>query len=111
MLNVYALCGGLIDLDRSGFFCDVAPGTRMTIPVICFLIAHPRGNVLVDTGVLRQVLADPVGRPGARRPGLLRLRSAPAVEVVGQLALLRLAPDGIRTVADSPLHFGHCRGT
>ena len=62
MLNVYALCGGLIDLDLSGFFCDVAPGRRMTIPVICFLIAHPHGNVLVDTGVHRQALTDPVGR-------------------------------------------------
>ena len=34
MLNVYALCGGLIDLDLSGFFCDVAPGRRMTVPCV-----------------------------------------------------------------------------
>ena len=47
-MNVYALCGGYIDLDRSGFFCDVAPGTRVTVPVMCFLIAHPRGNLLLE---------------------------------------------------------------
>jgi hypothetical protein len=61
MLNIYALCGGLIDLDRSGFFCDVAPGTRMTVPVICFLIAHPQGHVLVDTGVHRRALTARLG--------------------------------------------------
>jgi len=110
MLSVYALCGGLIDLDLSGFFCDVAPGRRMTIPVICFLIAHPRGNVLVDTGVHRQALADPVGRLGERRAGLFRLKSAPRDEVVSQLALLGLGPADVRYVVNSHFHFDHCGG-
>jgi N-acyl homoserine lactone hydrolase len=110
MLNVYALCGGLIDLDLSGFFCDVAPGRRMTIPVICFLIAHPRGNILVDTGVHRQALADPVGRLGERRAGLFRLKSAPGDEVVSQLALLGLEPADVRYVVNSHFHFDHCGG-
>src|SRR6266581_1534959 len=110
MLNVYALCGGLIDLDRSGFFCDVAPGTRMTVPVICFLIAHPRGNVLVDTGVHRQALSDPVGRLGEGRASRFRLRSKPSDEVVSQLALLDLAPRDIRYVVNSHFHFDHCGG-
>src|SRR5712691_9768229 len=92
MVSIYAMCGGLIDLDRSGFFCDVAPGTRMTVPVICFLIGHPRGNVLVDTGVHRQALTDPVGRLGEGRASRFRLRSKPGDEVVSQLALLDLAP-------------------
>ncbi len=110
MVNVYALCGGLIDLDRSGFFSDVAPGTRVTVPVICFLLAHPSGHVLVDTGVHRQAISDPVGRLGERRAGLFRLRSTPTDEVVSQLALLGLAPDDIRYVVNSHFHFDHCGG-
>ncbi|HEY4909041.1 MAG TPA: N-acyl homoserine lactonase family protein [Methylomirabilota bacterium] len=110
MMNVYALCGGLIDLDLSGFFCDVAPGSRATVPVICFLIAHPRGHVLVDTGVHRQALTDPVGRLGERRAGRFRLRSTPADEVVSQLALLGLVPDDVRYVVNSHFHFDHCGG-
>jgi len=108
--NVYALCGGLIDLDRSAFFCDVAPGARVTVPVICFLIAHPRGHVLVDTGVHRQAIADPVGRLGERRADLFRLRSAATDEVVSQLALLGIAPDDVRYVVNSHFHFDHCGG-
>ena len=67
MTSIHALCGGMIELDRSSFFSDVAPGTRITIPVMCFLISHPRGHVLVDTGVHRQARTDPVGRMGERR--------------------------------------------
>jgi N-acyl homoserine lactone hydrolase len=110
MVNVYALSGGLIDLDRSAFFADVAPGTRVTVPVICFLIAHPGGPVLVDTGVHRQAIIDPVGRLGERRAGLFRLRSAPTDEVVSQLGLLGLAPDDVRYVVNSHFHFDHCGG-
>jgi len=110
MANVYALSGGLIDLDRSAFFSDVAPGTRVTAPVICFLIAHPGGHVLVDTGVHRQAISDPVGRLGERRANLFRLRSAATDEVVAQLALLGLAPDDIRYVVNSHFHFDHCGG-
>ncbi|HXJ82679.1 MAG TPA: N-acyl homoserine lactonase family protein [Candidatus Methylomirabilis sp.] len=110
MVSVYALCGGLIDLDRSVFFSDVEPGTRVTAPVICFLISHPSGHVLVDTGVHRQAIIDPVGRLGERRAGLFRMRSAPTDEVVTQLALLGLAPDDIRCVVNSHFHFDHCGG-
>jgi catechol 2,3-dioxygenase-like lactoylglutathione lyase family enzyme len=110
MTTIHALCGGMIELDRSSFFSDVAPGTRITIPVMCFLISHPRGHVLVDTGVHRQARTDPVGRMGERRASLFGMRSAPTDEVVSQLALLGLAPSDVRYVVNSHLHFDHCGG-
>ena len=110
MLNVYALCGGLIDLDLGSFFSDRAAGMRATVPVICFLIAHPRGRVLVDTGVHREALTDPVGRLGAARAARFNLRSAPTDEVVSQLGLLGIGPDDIRYVVNSHFHFDHCGG-
>ena len=110
MLSIHALCGGYIDLDRSGFYSDVAPGTRVTVPVSCFLITHPSGRVLLDTGVHRQALTDPVGRLGEGRASRFRIRSQPGDEVVSQLALLGLAPDDIRYVVNSHFHFDHCGG-
>ena len=110
MPSVYALCGGYIDLDRSGLISDTPPGTRLTVPVICFLIAHPRGHLLVDTGVHRLALTDPVGRLGERRASLFRLRSAPTDEVVSQLGRLGLAPGDVRYVVNSHFHFDHCGG-
>src|SRR5262245_58350514 len=110
MVNVYALCGGLIDLDLSGFFCDRPAGTRATVPVIGFLTAHPGGRVLVDTGVHRQALTDPVGRLGEARSSRFNLRSAPTDEVMSQLQLLGLGPDDVRYVVNSHFHFDHCGG-
>ena len=57
----------------------------MTVPVICFLIGHPRGNVLVDTGVHRQALTDPVGRLGEGRAS--RFRAEPDADCVMLVAL------------------------
>src|SRR5262252_6549654 len=103
MVNVYAMCGGLIDLDLSGFFCDVAPGSRAVVPVISFLISHPRGHMVVDTGVHRQAISDPAGRLGEARAARFGMRSAPGDEVVSQLALFGLTPHDVRYVANS--HF------
>ena len=111
MTAIHALCGGMIELDRGSFFSDVAPGTRITIPVMCFLISHPRGHVLVDTGVHRQARTDPVGRMGERRASLFGMRSAPTDEVVSQLALLGLAPSDVRYVVNSHWHWDHWYGT
>src|SRR6516164_3848285 len=110
MVNVYAMCGGLIDLDLSGFFCDVAPGSRATVPVISFLISHPRGHVVVDTGVHRQAISDPKARLGEARAARFGMRSAPGDEVVSQLALFGLTPDDVRYVVNSHFHFDHCGG-
>ncbi len=108
MLKVYALCGGYIDLDISTFFAGTAPGTRWTAPVGCYLVAHPQGHLLFDTGVHPAALADPVGRLGERRANLFKLRSAPTDNVVSQLGLLGLGPDDMRYVANSHFHFDHC---
>src|SRR4029453_17907094 len=110
MTGIHALCGGMIELDRSSFFSDVAPGTRITIPVMCFLISHPRGHVLVDTGVHRQARTDPVGRMGERRASLFGMRSAETAGGGSQLALTGLPPSDVRYVVNSHLHFDHCGG-
>jgi glyoxylase-like metal-dependent hydrolase (beta-lactamase superfamily II) len=110
MLTVYLLCGGRLDLDLSTFFPDRPPGARYTVPIPCVLVVHPRGRLLFDTGVHRQAIVDPVGRLGADRARRFGVRSRPGEEVVGQLALVGLAPDAVTHVANSHLHFDHCGG-
>lgn len=110
MLQVFALCGGYLDLDLSLFFPDRAPGTRWTVPIPGFLVVHPRGRLLFDTGVHCQAIADPVGRLGERRAKLFGVRSRPGDDVVSQLALLGLRPDQVGHVANSHFHFDHCGG-
>jgi glyoxylase-like metal-dependent hydrolase (beta-lactamase superfamily II) len=110
MPQVYALCGGYIDLDIASFFAGTAPGTRWTVPVGCYLVVHPKGTLLLDTGVHPDALTDPVGRLGEARAQRFRIKSAPTDNVLSQLALLGIAPDALTYVANSHLHFDHCGG-
>src|SRR5262245_3629917 len=109
-MRVYALCGGYLDLDASSFFPDGTGRERWTVPVPCYLVAHPRGHLLFDTGVHRDARVDPVGRLGAQRAARFGVRSGPADDAVSQLALLGLRPDDLTYVANSHFHFDHCGG-
>ena len=107
-MRVYALSCGSLEFDRSLFFPAAAPGTNIVMPVSSYLVVHPRGNVLFDTGVHCDALTDPVGRLGKRVAGLFAIRSKRGEDVVSQLAGLGLAPDDIQFVVASHFHFDHC---
>ena len=108
MLRVYALSCGALEFDRQLFFPASAPGTRLLAPVSSFLVEHPAGRLLFDTGIHCDALTDPVGRLGKRISSLFAVRSRADEGVVGQLALLGLKPDDIRYVVNSHFHFDHC---
>jgi N-acyl homoserine lactone hydrolase len=110
LIRVYALCTGYIELDRASMLSDLAPGQPWTVPVVSFLVAHPRGRLLFDTGVHCQARLDPLTRLGAERMKRLTVKSGAGDDVVPQLARLGLTPDDVRYVANSHLHFDHCGG-
>jgi N-acyl homoserine lactone hydrolase len=78
--------------------------------VSSYLVAHPQGHVLCDTGVHCQAITDPIGRLGEERARRIGIRSQVGDEVVSQLARIGLRPDDIRYVINSHLHFDHCGG-
>ena len=110
MISVYALCTGYIELDRASMLSDLEPGQPWTVPVTSFLVDHPRGRLLFDTGVHCRARLDPVGRLGAERVKRLTVKSNEGDDVVPQLARLGLTPADVRYVANSHLHFDHCGG-
>ncbi len=110
MIRVYALCTGYIELDRASMVSDLAAGQPWTVPVLSFLVDHPRGKLLFDTGVHCQARVDPVGRLGPERVKRLTVKSQAGDDVVPQLARLGLTPPDVRYVANSHLHFDHCGG-
>jgi N-acyl homoserine lactone hydrolase len=110
VINVYALCTGFIELDRASMVSDLAPGQPWTVPVMSFLVSHPKGKLLFDTGVHCQARLDPLSRLGPERIKRLTVKSREGDDVVPQLARLGLKPDDVRFVANSHLHFDHCGG-
>ena len=107
-MRVYALSCGSLEFDRSLFFPAAQPGTKLVSPVSSYLIVHPRGKVVFDTGIHCDALADPVARLGKRVAGLFAIRSRAGEDVVSQLAILGLRPDDIQYVVASHFHFDHC---
>jgi len=89
---------------------DLAPGQPWTVPVMSFLVSHPKGKLLFDTGVHCQARLDPLSRLGPERIKRLTVKSREGDDVVPQLARLGLEPDDVRFVANSHLHFDHCGG-
>ncbi len=67
MIHVYALCTGYIELDRASMVSDLTARQPWTVPVTSFLVDHPRGRLLFDTGVHCQARIDPLTRLGPER--------------------------------------------
>jgi len=109
-IAVHALCTGAIELDRASMVSDLPPGQPWTVPVLSFLVHHPKGRLLFDTGVHCQARVDPLARLGPERIKRLTVKSGAGEDVVPQLALLGLRPDDVQYVANSHLHFDHCGG-
>jgi N-acyl homoserine lactone hydrolase len=108
MVQIYALSCGALEFDRSLFFPAAEPGVDITMPVSSFLVVHPAGKLIFDTGVHRDARTDPARRLGKRVASLFRLHAREDEDPVGQLALLGLRPDDIRYVVNSHFHFDHC---
>ena len=99
-------CGWLT--GPTGLFLDGEHGTiRMPVPV--FLIRHPQGDVLFDTGLHPDVAHDAKGRLGFLAD--VFATELGTDDVVGaRLAALDVTPERLRRVVLSHLHFDHAGG-
>jgi glyoxylase-like metal-dependent hydrolase (beta-lactamase superfamily II) len=110
MLQVFSMPCGFLELDSKLFFPNQETGSPLVVPVPCYLITHPQGNVLFDTGVHCKVMDDPVGRLGPEVSNLIVSRTKPGEEIVAQLSKFKLTPDDISHVVNSHFHFDHAGG-
>src|SRR5215510_9675136 len=101
MLKVYALSVGALELDRGAMIPDGGPPRRWTVPILSFLVVHPRGRALFDTGLHCRTMVDPVGRLGEERARRFGVRSREGDDVVSQLALLGLGTADVSHVVNS----------
>jgi len=107
-LRLYAFtCGTL-----TGEFAHLMEGGEgdITVPIPAFLIEHPRGRALFDTGLHPDCRRDPVERLGARLAGLFGINFAPGEEVSARLAAIGRDPGKIDLVINSHFHFDHVGG-
>jgi N-acyl homoserine lactone hydrolase len=102
-LRLYVLESGLIECEDYAMFSPVAgPNVRQDMSVRSYLVVHPEGALLFDTGIDDAIADEPDGRRVAdpivfRVPRRLR----------DQLTELGLAPGDVDYLALSHLHIDH----
>ena len=107
-VKVYALNCGTLEFERRSFFPDSERGVAMRVPVPAFLITHPKGKVLFDTGIHADGFRDPVAHFGKPLAAYFKFFCGAGEGVAAQLRMLGLAPDDVTHVVNSHLHFDHC---
>ena len=80
------------------------------LPIPAYLIEHPKGTALFDTGMHPDCQHDPAARLGARLAGLFGFHYAPGEEVSARLEAMGRDPARIDFIVTSHLHFDHVGG-
>lgn len=117
-MRLYYMLGAMLHFDQSVFTHMLGMGNTIAVPTPIFLIDHPEGKVLFETGVHRDVVTDAVGHWGEHElHGQTYVRGrdwAPQLTadnlVENQLAALGLTTDDIRYVVQSVLIPDHAGG-
>jgi N-acyl homoserine lactone hydrolase len=107
-LRLFAFTCGTV----TGEFAHLMEGGEgdITLPVPAFLIEHPNGRALFDTGLHPDCQHDPIGRLGERLAGLFRIGFNPGEEVSARLAAIERDPAKIDLIISSHFHFDHVGG-
>ena len=107
-IKLYAFTCGTV----TGEFARLMDGGEgdITMPVPVFLIEHPKGRALFDTGLHPDCQHDPAGRLGTRLAGLFRIDFKPGEEVSARLEAIDRDPAKIDLVINSHFHFDHVGG-
>src|ERR1700726_270331 len=108
MVKLYAFTCGTV----TGEFAHLMEGGEddITVPIPAFLIEHPKGRVLFDTGLHADCQHDPAGRLGPRLAGLFCIGFQPGEEISARLQAIHRDPGKIDLIINSHFHFDHVGG-
>jgi N-acyl homoserine lactone hydrolase len=106
-LRLFALPCGWLESDL-GLFLKGERGA-IRVPVPAWLILHPRGAVVFDTGLHVANQKDPAARLGELAK-FYRVEFRPGEELASRLAALDVDAARVRWLVSSHLHFDHVGG-
>lgn len=104
-IKLYALSSGALTIGRGVLQNNAPMEPPIQIPVGFFVVQHPKGNVLFDTGNNDRIITDP-SYWGAAFTSLKPVNT-PDVAIDAQLQKIGLKPDDIKYVVASHLHLDH----
>jgi N-acyl homoserine lactone hydrolase len=106
-MKMHCLSGGRVRMRKSVYVPDADRSETIEMPVSCFLLRHPQGNVLFDTGCHPSVPEDPEARWGGMAKFMTPIMP-PGDNVLTGLSNIGFAADDVDVVVCSHLHPDHC---
>jgi len=104
-MRLYVLNSGSLSLGKGALqnFAPMEPQIR--VPVAFFVIKHPKGNVLFDTGNNDKIVSD----PSYWGPNFAALKPVvtPDITIEAQLGRINMKPDDFTYVVVSHMHLDH----
>jgi glyoxylase-like metal-dependent hydrolase (beta-lactamase superfamily II) len=104
-MRLYAFSSGALTIAKSALQAGAPSSPPIQVPVGFFVVRHPRGTVLFDTGNNDRIITDP-GYWGEFVKALNPVRT-PDVAIDAQLGRIGLKPDDITYVVVGHLHLDH----
>ena len=103
-MKLYVFSSGALTIGKH-ILQNLAPQDTIKVPVAFFVVMHPKGNVLFDTGNNDKIITD----PSYWGPAFQRLSpvNTPDMAIDAQLGRIGLKPDDITYVVVSHLHLDH----
>ena len=106
-MKLHVLPAGRLRMRESIFLPEASREALIDLPVGAFLIRHPQGNVLFDTGCHPSVATEAAARWGGLAKLMVPIFTAEEA-LPASLAATGLAPEDIDLVVCSHLHPDHC---
>lgn len=106
-IRLFAMTCGWLTMPAR-MILDGMPG-ELRLPIPAYLIVHPRGKAIFDSGLHSSLQTDPAGRLG----GLAKITTVeylPGEELSARLAAMDIAAGEINFLINSHLHFDHAGG-
>lgn len=107
-VKLYALTCGHLTGSLKHMMEGGEGDVRLPIPV--YLIEHPKGLALYDSGMHPQCQSEPAARVGERLAGIFKFEYAPGEEISSKLESIDRDPRRIDYLINSHLHFDHSGG-
>jgi N-acyl homoserine lactone hydrolase len=103
-MKLYVFSSGPLNIDKAAL--QTGGQGKITVPVAFFLIKHPKGNVLFDTGNNDRIITDPTYW-GPLAAMLSAASRAPDVAIDAQLDKIGMKPSDINYVVLGHMHLDH----
>jgi len=107
-IELYAYTCGCLTIPH-GFLLERADGW-ITVPIPAYVIVHPRGKVLFDSGLNLCTQSAPAPYIGPIGVRFTTFHFQPGEEIGARLRAMAIAPEDITCVINSHLHYDHSGG-